>query len=440
MVKGNYKELIKKISNTIFMIFIYRIGCYITVPGVNPIILNKIINQTKGGFLSSLDVFAGGSISRATLFSLGVYPYISASLLMQFLTSNIGLDYFIALKKKGNTGQEQISAYTKYITIVIALFHSIGYCTYIATQKYQGFSPIYLSKPFFFFIAIIHMLAGVIFLIWLGNQITKKGICNGISLIIFSGIISNVPKSFFKTYSLLKSGTSLSSIVVFGLFLICMIFFTLFIETSKRNIAVRYPYSKLFESSEITNNHNLPMKINNASIMPSIMAAAVIMLPGILSFFVSKLHLNYFAVEQFFSLFTRGNFLYYFIYGFAIIFFTIVYTPMTFEPNTLAGQLQKSNCILENWRPGNQTALQLEKIIQNLSYLSALYLFILCVFVDIFLSKTNSPFYFGGTSLIICISVGLEIYDSYRSHSSDLQCLGVVKNYAVGSLINPLPQ
>ena len=439
MIKGNYKELIKKISNTIFMIFIYRIGCYITVPGVNPIILNKIINQTQGGFLSGLDVFAGGSISRATLFSLGVYPYISASFLMQFLTSNIGLDYFIALKKKGNTGQEQINAYTKYITIIIALFHSIGYCTYIATQKYQGFSPIYLSKPFFFFIAIIHMLAGVIFLIWLGNQITKKGICNGISLIIFAGIMSNVPKSFVKAYSLLKSGTSPSVLLIFGLFLLFMIFFTLFIETSKRNISVRYPYSKLFESSEITSNHKLPMKINNASIMPSIMAAAVIMLPGVLRVLVNKLHLNYPLVEHFFNLFNRGTFFYYLIYGIAIIFFTIVYTPMTFEPNTLAGQLQKSNCILENWRPGHQTALKLGQIIHNLSYLSAVYLFILCVCVDLFLSKTNSPFYFGGTSLIISISVGLEIYDSYRAHSSDLQCLGVVKNYAMGSLINPLP-
>lgn len=435
-----YKDLITKITNTIGMISIYRIGCHVNLPGINSNILKNIVYKDGGGFLSNLDLFAGGSIAKGTIFALGVYPYISASLLIQFLTSEVGLPFFINLKKQAGTGQEQLNAYTKYFTIVIALFHSVGYCTYIVTQKYEGFSAVYLSKPFFFFIAIIHMIAGLMFLIWLGNQITKKGICNGISLIIFTGIISNVPKSIMKSFNLLNNHSiTPGGLLLFFLFVLIVMIFAIFTETSKRNITVRYPHSKqLFDANDVSDNYGvpfaLPLKINNASIMPSIMAAAIIMAPGFISNILGKLNLQGPGFDHFFMLFNRGEPLYFIIYGISIIFFTIAYTPMVFAPTTLSDPLKKSGCILENWRPGNQTSFKLSSIIRNLSYIAAVKLLILCVLVELILTKSGAPFILSGTAIMICCSVALEIYDSYRSHSSSHESLKVLKDYALGDL------
>jgi preprotein translocase subunit SecY len=432
-----YKDLINKIINTVGMISIYRIGCHVNLPGINSNILKNIVYKDGGGFLSNLDLFAGGSIAKGTIFALGVYPYISASLLIQFLTSEVGLPYFINLKKQSGTGQEQLNAYTKYFTLIIALFHSVGYCTYIVTQKYEGFSAVYLSKPFFFFIAIIHMLAGLMFLIWLGNQITKKGICNGISLIIFTGIISNVPKSIIKSFNLLNTNMiTPGGLLLFFLFVIIVMLFALFTETSKRNISVRYPHSKLFESTSVVNNHVLPLKINNASIMPSVMAAAVLMAPTFISNIFSKLNLQGPKIDHFFMLFNRGEPLYFIIYGISIVFFTIVYTPMVFAPTTLSDPLKKSGCVLENWRPGNQTSFKLSSIIENLSYIAAVKLLILCVGVEFVLTKTGAPFVLSGTAIMIACSVALEIYDSYRAHSSSHESLKVIDEFPLGKIYN----
>ena len=428
-----YKDLIEKIKNTIVMIFIYRLGCHVNLPGINPVILTNIIYENPGSFLSNLDLFAGGSISKGTIFSLGVYPYISASLLIQFLTSSIGLPYFIQLKKQQSTGQEKLNAYTKYFTIVIGLFQSVGYCSYVATQKYQGISAIYLSKGFFFFIAIIHMLAGLIFLIWLGNQITKKGICNGISLIIFSGIISNVPKSIMKSINLLNNQSiTPGGLMLFGIFVLLVMLFALYTETSRRNIVVRYPHSKLFESTGVSNHHKLPLKLNNASIMPSIMAAAIIMAPGFIQTVLNKIGLSNGTLDRFFMLFTRGEPLYFIIYAFSIVFFTIVYTPMVFSPESLSDPLKKSGCVLENWRPGSQTSAKLTSIIRNLSYVGAVKLLFLCVVVELILTKANAPFILSGTAIMICCSVGLEIYMAYRANASSHESLKIINEFPLG--------
>jgi preprotein translocase subunit SecY len=435
-----YKDLIEKIKNTILMTAIYRLGCHVNLPGINPVILTNIIYENPGSFLSNLDLFAGGSISKGTIFSLGVYPYISASLLIQFLTSNIGLPYFIQLKKQQSSGQEQLNAYTKYFTIVIALFQSIGYCTYVATQKYQGISAIYLSKPFFFFIAIIHMVAGLIFLIWLGNQITKKGICNGISLIIFTGIISNVPKSIIKCINLLNiQAITPGGLFLFVIFVLLVMLFALYTETSRRNVAVRYPHSKLFESTGVANHHQLQLKLNNASIMPSIMAAAIIMAPGFFQTVFNKIGIVSPAIDNFFLLFGRGEPLYFIIYGISIVFFTIVYTPMVFAPESLSDPLKKSGCILENWRPGNQTASKLSIIIRNLSYIGAAKLLFLCVIVEFILTKAGAPFILSGTAIMICCSVGLEIYMAYKANASSHESLKIVNHFPLGMVYFLLP-
>jgi preprotein translocase subunit SecY len=431
-----YKDLIQKIINTIGLIIIYRIGCHVNLPGINPIILSNIIHENPGSFLSNLDLFAGGSISKGTIFCLGVYPYISASLLIQFLTSSIGLPYFIALKKQQSTGQEKLNAYTKYFTIAIGLFQSIGYCAYIITQKYQGFSAVYLDKGFFFATTIIHMIAGLIFLIWLGNQITKKGICNGISLIIFTGIVSNIPKTIMKAITLLNNhNITPGGLLLFVLFVLLVMLFALFTETSKRNIAVRYPHSKLFESTGVANHHSLPLKLNNASIMPSVMAAAIIMAPGFIQTVFNKLSISSSGIDRFFMLFNRGEPLYFIIYGIAIVFFTIVYTPMVFAPDSLSEPLKKSGCILENWRPGQQTSSKLANIIDNLSYIGAVKLLFLCVIVELILTYTGVPFILSGTAIMICCSVGLEIYSAYRAQASSHESAKIKNQFALGEFI-----
>ncbi len=413
-ILNSLKELKSRLLFLFFAIFIFRIGTFISIPGINIFLLNNLLKNNHSNFIDIFNIFSGGSLFNASIFALGVMPYISSSIIIQLFT--IVFPYFIELKKDGSLGKYKINQYTRYLTLLLTFFQSIIFSVVIKNLK--GIDKvIFNNNVCFYFISSISVITGTIFLMWLGEQITEKGIGNGVSMIIFISIISNLPKSILKLFNQIKLNSFLYYKILIILFLVLfIIYFIVFIEISQRKILIsyatsKYPRGKYFFSS---NDIYLPFKINMSGVIPAIFSSSIMVFPSIILIWL-KSNFSSKIVSYLFNFIFPGNFLYLFFYLFLIIFFSFFYTLLMYNSKDISDNLKKSGAYISGIRPGYNTSVYLNKIILRLTLFSSLYMSIICIIPDFMYEVIGVPFYFGGTSLLIVIVVIMEIISQIQT-------------------------
>ena len=415
-------ELKKRLLFTLGALIIYRLGTYIPLPGINPGALADVFSQQSSGILGMFDMFSGGALGRMTIFALNIMPYITASIIMQLMTAIVPT--LEALKKDGEAGRKQINQYTRYLTVLLATVQ--GYGIAVGLESASGV----VSDPGMFFrvTTVVTLVGGTLFLMWLGEQITSRGVGNGISLIIFSGIVAELPTALAGTLELGRTG-ALSVVLILGLFVMAaaVIAFIVFIERSVRKIVVQYPKrqhgNKVFGGDQSF----LPLKINVPGVIPPIFASSLLLMP------VSIINLSggqdggaeWLVTLN--ALLGRGQPLYLTIYIGLIVFFAFFYTAIVFNPEDTAENLRKYGGYIPGIRPGKTTADYLDSILTRLTVLGAAYLAAVCILPEILISQYAVPFYFGGTSLLIVVTVTLDTVGQVQSHLLAHQYEGLVK-------------
>lgn len=404
--KNNLTELKKRLFFVISALIVFRIGSFIPIPGIDISILNKLFDQQRGTIIEIFNVFSGGALSRASIFTLGIMPYISASIIIQLLT--VMHPVLKEIKKEGESGIRKINKYTRYLTFFLALFQSIGIAT--GLPNIPGMNGLILNPNFlFYFTAIVSLVTGTMFLMWLGEQITEKGIGNGISIIIFSGIISGLPVAIGYTIEQTRQGDlHFLSLLLVILFIFVITFFVVLIERSQRRILVHY--AKRQQGRRISAMHSithLPLKLNMSGVIPAIFASSVILFPTtIISWFGSSTGWNWLNIL---SLYLQpGKILYILIYAISIIFFCFFYTTLIFNPRDTAENLKKSGAFLPGIRPGAHTAEYINNVMNRLNLIGAIYITLICLIPEFMRSAMKVPFYFGGTSLLIVVVVIID--------------------------------
>ena len=415
-------ELKKRLWFTVGALIIYRLGTYLPLPGINPGALADIFSQQSSGILGMFDMFSGGALSRMTIFALNIMPYITASIIMQLMTAIVPT--LEAMKKDGENGRKQINQYTRYLTVLLATVQ--GYGMSVGLEAAAGV----VNDPGMFFriTTIVTLVGGTLFLMWLGEQITSRGVGNGISLIIFAGIVANLPTALAGTLELGRTGALSSFLIVLLLAMaVAVIAFIVFIERSVRKILVQYPKrqhgNKVFGGDQSF----LPLKINVPGVIPPIFASSLLLMPvSIINLTGSQgggaewlVTLN--------ALLGRGQPLYLGIYIAMIVFFAFFYTAIVFNPEDTAENLRKHGGYISGIRPGKSTADYLDFVLTRLTVLGAAYLSAVCVLPEILISQYAVPFYFGGTSLLIVVTVTLDTVGQIQSHLLAHQYEGLVK-------------
>ncbi len=404
-------ELNRRIFFTLVFLAIYRVGVFIPTPGVDSQALAGFFNQAKGTLLDFIVMFTGGALKRFSVFALGIMPYISASIILQLLT--VVVPHLEKLSKEGESGRKVITQYTRYGTIGLSIIQGLGISIGLESMKGPAGEPIVLAAGWYFRImTIITLTSGTAFIMWLGEQITERGIGNGISLIIFAGIVANMPSAVYSTYSLVRAG-EMSVILVLALiiFMICIVAFILFMETGHRRIPVQYPKRVVGRKMYSGQSTHLPLKVNTAGVIPPIFASSIIIFPATIVNFIDLPWMKSIADSL-----NPGGLIYNLIFVVAIIFFTYFYTAIQFNPSDVADNLKKYGGFVPGIRPGPNTAEYLDKVLSRLTLWGALYLSIVCVLPMILISRFNVPFYFGGTALLIVVGVALDTVQQMESH------------------------
>jgi len=421
-------DLRRRIWFTLGVLIIYRLGTYIPIPGIDPTILAELFRQNAGGILGMFDMFAGGALGRMTIFALNIMPYISAAIIMQLMTAmspTLG-----QLKKEGESGRKKINQYTRYGTVFLAAIQ--GYGISVGLEGMAGSSGSAVIDPGAFFRAttVITLVGGTIFLMWLGEQITARGVGNGISLIIFAGIVANLPSALAGTMELGRTG-ALSTIFILLLLvmIIAVITFIVFIERSQRRIVVQYPKRQAGNRMYGGEASHLPLKLNTAGVIPPIFASSLLLMPATIVGFSAAQGgagegggLGLMA-----ALLGRGQPLYLAIFAGLIIFFAFFYTAVVFNPADTADNLKKYGGFIPGVRPGKNTTEYLDYVLTRLTTVGALYLAAICILPEILISKYSVPFYFGGTSLLIVVTVTLDTVGQIQSHLISHQYEGLIK-------------
>ena len=415
-------ELKKRLLFTLGALIVYRLGTFIPLPGINPGALADIFGQQSSGILGMFDMFSGGALGRMTIFALNIMPYITASIIMQLMTSII--PSLEQLKKDGEAGRKVINQYTRYLTVLLATVQ--GYGIAVALESASGI----VDDPgaFFRLTTVVTLVGGTLFLMWLGEQITSRGIGNGISLIIFSGIIAEIPTALVGTLELGRTG-ALSAFIIIGLFVmaVAVIAFIVFIERSLRKILIQYPKRQQGGRSFGGEAQHLPLKLNVAGVIPPIFASSLLLMP------VSLINLTggqSGGAEWLVSLnamLGRGQPLYLAIYVSLIVFFAFFYTAIVFNPEDTAENLRRNGGYIAGIRPGKPTADYLDYILTRLTVIGAAYLAAVCILPEILISQYAVPFYFGGTSLLIVVTVSLDTVNQIQSHLLAHQYEGLIK-------------
>ena len=371
MSASNQNDLRNRILFTIFILAIYRLGTFVPLPGIDPNQLQVLMEGNQKGLLGMFNVFAGGAISRMAIFALGIMPYISSSIIVQLLTGVS--DYFKNLKAQGEKGRQKITQITRYGTVLLATVQGYGLSVGLESSANLVINP----GIFFKISTVTTIVAGTMFLMWLGEQITQRGIGNGISLIIFSGIVAEIPRALATTFELGRTG-ALSTIVIISIFviLILTIMFIVFMERALRKIPINYPKRQVGNKIYGGDSSHLPLKINSAGVIPAIFASALLLLPITFSNFNISQNETFINIASFFS---QGQPLYMLLYASGIIFFTFFYTSITFNPNETAENLRKYGGFIPGIRPGESTALYIENILTKLTTIGALYLTLVCL-------------------------------------------------------------
>ena len=418
------EDLKKRIWFALGALIIYRLGTYVPTPGIDPNSLRDIYQQNAGGILGMFDVFAGGALGRMSIFALGVMPYISASIIMSLMTAVS--PHLEALKKEGQTGRTKINQYTRYATLLLASLQGYGIAVGLEGMEGSSGSAVIDSGYFFRISTVITLTGGTPFLMWLGEQITQRGIGNGISLIIFTGIVANLPRAITSTLELGRTGALSTLLILFIIFLvIAVIAFIVFIERSYRKVIVQYPRRQMGNKMFEGDSSHMPLKLNTAGVIPPIFASSLLLLPMTIAGFSSGSGPDW--VASLVSVLGRGQPLYLLIYVSFIVFFAFFYTSIVFNPEETAENLRKNGGFVPGIRPGENTAVFLDHVLTRLTTIGAIYLAAVCILPEIMMSKYSVPFYFGGTSLLIVVNVTMDTVTQVQSHLIAHQYEGLLK-------------
>jgi len=403
-------ELKARILFTLSLLAVYRIGCHIPTPGIDGYALGRFLTEKGGALMGFFDMFSGGALSQMAIFALGIMPYISASIIFQLLT--VVIPSLGRIAKEGEAGRKKIIKYTRYATIVIAAIQSLGIA--IGIEGMSGGEFVQNPGWGFRLMTMITLTSGTAFLMWLGEQITERGIGNGISLIIFAGIVARFPDAIVKTFSLVRAGElSLFFVIILLVLIVAVVGGVIFIERGQRKIPVQY--AKRIVGKKMFGGHtsHLPLKINTAGVIPPIFASSIIMFPATVTGFIGIPWVQDIAKQL-----APGTVIYTILYVGLIFFFSYFYTAVIFNPVDIAENLQKNGGFIPGIRPGQKTSEFIYKVLTRLTFMGALYLSIVCVLPEILIAKFNVPFYFGGTSLLIAVGVALDTVSQIESHLS----------------------
>ena len=417
-------ELKKRLWFTLGALIIYRLGTYIPLPGIDPVVLKDIFTRNQGGVLGMFDMFAGGALSRMTIFALNIMPYISASIIMQLMTAvSPKLE---ALKKEGETGRKKINQYTRYGTVLIAALQAYGISAGLEGMSSSAGSAVTEPGLFFRFQVVVTLVGGTIFLMWLGEQITARGVGNGISLIIFSGIVANLPSALASTLELGRTGALSTGFIIFLLLMsVLVIYFIVFVERAQRRLIVQYPKRQRGNKMTGGESSHLPLKLNTAGVIPPIFASSILLMPmTVIGFSAGSGPEWLTSVAAYLG---RGQPLYLFLYISMVVFFAFFYTAVVFNPVDTADNLKRYGGFIPGIRPGKNTAEYLDWVLTRLTVVGAAYLAIICLLPELLISRYSVPFYFGGTSLLIVVTVTMDTITQVQSHLLAHQYEGLIK-------------
>ncbi|GAB1383810.1 MAG TPA: preprotein translocase subunit SecY [Ottowia sp.] len=418
---GKYGDLQRRLVFLLLALVVYRIGAHIPVPGINPDQLRQLFQGQQGGILNLFNMFSGGALSRFTVFALGIMPYISASIIMQLM--GYVVPTFEQMKKEGEAGRRKITQYTRYGTVGLALFQSFGIA--VALEASQG---LVISPGWGFRLtAVVSLTAGTMFLMWLGEQITERGLGNGISILIFAGIAAGLPSAVGGLLELVRTGAM--SIIV-ALFIVLLVggvtYFVVFVERGLRKILVNYARRQVGNKVYGGQSSHLPLKLNMSGVIPPIFASSIILLPAtVVGWFSAGDSMRW--LKDIASTLTPGQPIYVMLYAAAIIFFCFFYTGLVFNSRETADNLKKSGAFIPGIRPGEQTARYIDKILMRLTLIGAAYITAVCLLPEFLILKYNVPFYFGGTSLLILVVVTMDFMAQVQNYMMSQQYESLLK-------------
>lgn len=418
---SKYGDLYRRLIFLVLALVVYRIGTHIPVPGIDPDTLKELFNQQQGGILGLFNMFSGGALSRFSVFALGIMPYISASIIMQMLS--YVLPSLESLRKEGESGRRKITQYTRYGTLLLGLFQALGIAVALETQ------PGLVIDPGFFFrsVCVISLVTGTMFLMWLGEQITERGIGNGISIIIFAGIVAGLPAAVSGLFQLVSTGAigPLSAIFIIAIVMLVTAF-VVFIERGQRRITVNYAKRQVGNRIYGGQSSYLPLKINMANVIPPIFASSLILFPATLgSWFTSGDSTRW--IRDLAASLSPGQPLYTLLYAALIVFFAYFYTALVFNPKETAENLKKSGAFVPGIRPGEQTSRYIDKVLLRLTLAGSIYLVFVCLVPEFLNLRFNVPFYFGGTSLLIVVVVTMDFMSQVQAYLMSHQYESLLK-------------
>ena len=417
-------DLKSRILFTILILIIYRLGTYVPLSGIDPLALKEIMASSQKGLLGMFNMFSGGAVTRMAIFALGIMPYISASIIVQLLTGVS--DYFKHLKEQGEAGRKKITQITRYGTVLIACLQGYGVSVGLENAGNLVIDP----GMSFRVITTISLVAGTTFLMWLGEQITLRGVGNGISLIIFSGIVAEIPRALVSTFELGRTG-ALSALMIVGIFILVIltVLFIVFFERAMRKILINYPKRQVGNKMYGGESSHLPLKINTAGVIPAIFASALLLLPVTISNFGFAESDTFLKIS---SMFTQGQPLYMLLYASGIIFFSFFYTSIVFNPKETAENLRKYGGYIPGIRPGERTAEYIDSILIRLTTVGSLYLTFVCLMPEFLIAKYPIPFYLGGTSILIVVVVAMDTVTQVQTRLMSSQYESLIKKTKFG--------
>lgn len=418
---GKFGDLRRRLVFLLLALVVYRLGAHIPVPGIDPAQLQQLFKGQQGGILSLFNMFSGGALSRFTIFALGIMPYISASIVMQLLT--YVLPTFEQLKKEGEAGRRKITQYTRYGTLGLALFQSLG-----IAMALEASAGLVIAPGFGFrMTTVVTLTAGTMFLMWLGEQITERGLGNGISILIFGGIAAGLPNAVGGLLELVRTGSMSIIVALLMVALVALVtYFVVFVERGQRKILVNYARRQVGNKVYGGQSSHLPLKLNMAGVIPPIFASSIILLPAtIANWFSAGDSMRW--LKDISSTLSPGQPVYVMLYAGAIVFFCFFYTALVFNSRETADNLKKSGAFIPGIRPGDQTAKYIDKILLRLTLAGAIYITFVCLLPEFLILKYNVPFYFGGTSLLIIVVVTMDFMAQVQNYMMSQQYESLLK-------------
>jgi len=415
-------ELKKRIIYTLALLIVYRVGVHVPTPGIDGVALASFFAKMEGTILGIFNMFSGGALERLSVFALGIMPYISASIILQLLT--VAVPHLERLKKEGEHGRKKITQYTRYGTVVLSIIQGFGISVGLENMTSPGGAPIVIHPGWAFrIITIITLTAGTAFIMWLGERITERGIGNGISLIIFAGIVASIPSAIGNSFRLLSTGEmGIFVIVILAVLMVLVVGFIIFVEQGQRRIPVQYAKRVVGRKMYGGQSTYLPLKINTSGVIPPIFASSIIMFPATIASFVAIPWLQSIA-----SSITPGNVVYELMFVGFIFFFCYFYTAVTFNPVDVADNMKKQGGYIPGIRPGRRTADHIDRVLTRITLGGAIYVSAVCVLPSILIAKFNVPFYFGGTALLIVVGVAIDTISQMESHMLSRHYEGFLK-------------